>query len=211
MFAPKTVRKVVGIIGVVGLFAAAGSASALTGKHDLSAAGYGSTEKCIFCHTPHDAPGTNGPLWNHTDTAIATYDMYNTTFSSTIDMTVDAAPGAVSLACLSCHDGTIGIDEYAGLNAASVNVMPAANQVGTVTGGDTGNNDLTTQHPIAVTYSTTDDPAFNAVVSGMVGTAPLFAGKVECASCHNPHDSTVTPYLRSTNAASALCTQCHIK
>ena len=56
MFAPKTVRKVVGLIGVVGLFAAAGSASALTGAHDLSAEGYGgaqSTEKCVFCHTPH--------------------------------------------------------------------------------------------------------------------------------------------------------------
>ncbi len=208
MFTPKTVRKVVGIIGVVGLFAAAGSASALTGKHDLSAAGYGSTEKCMFCHTPHDAPGVNGPLWNHDNSTITTYNMYDSTFSSTIDMTVAAAPGPVSLACLSCHDGTIGIDQYAGNNTGSTKLMPTVNQVGTVLAT---NNDLRTQHPIAVTYDDTIDTAFNPAVDGKVGTAVLFANKVECASCHNPHDNTAAPYLRSTNAASALCTQCHIK
>jgi predicted CXXCH cytochrome family protein len=75
-------------------------------------------------------------------------------------------------------------------------------------------SDLSNDHPVSVTYDTTKDPAFVTPVSGAVNGLPLFgAGKnqVECASCHNVHDNTNAPFLRTTNGGSALCLRCHIK
>jgi hypothetical protein len=98
---------------------AAGSVSAgsiANTKHNLGATGTGnnrtaSTEEiCIFCHTPHggdiDAPV---PLWNKqlsSPDAFTTYDQLGTT---TLDAGVGMV-GSVSLACLTCHDGTQAID-----------------------------------------------------------------------------------------------------
>src|SRR5512134_2477769 len=45
--------------------------------HDLSTRGWGTTELCKFCHTPHLAQAVSGaPLWNHRTTA-ATYTLYS--------------------------------------------------------------------------------------------------------------------------------------
>ena len=44
-------------------------------------------------------------------------------------------------------------------------------------------------------------------------TTPLFDDKVECASCHDPHDQVVDgtgKFLRLDNAGSALCLDCHV-
>ena len=75
---------------------------------------------------------------------------------------------------------------------------------------------LTTHHPISFQYNTalasTDgtlkDPSATPAVAAM-----LFAGNLECASCHDAHNNgpTGTKLLRATNAASALCLTCHIK
>ena len=34
-------------------------------------------------------------------------------------------------------------------------------------------------------------------------------GKITCATCHNPHDNTNSPFLRLDNSADALCLDCH--
>lgn len=63
------------------------------------------TEICVFCHTPHGADSSAAaPLWNRT-LSTATYDTYASLGTSTLDGG-DNQPGGVSLACLSCHDGT---------------------------------------------------------------------------------------------------------
>jgi hypothetical protein len=66
-------------------------------------------EVCVYCHTPHGA-NTNVvlPLWNRTikATTYATYDQLGT---SSLTQTV-TQPGPNSLACLSCHDGQVGVD-----------------------------------------------------------------------------------------------------
>ncbi len=63
---------------------------------------------CVYCHTPHGASSEMGsiPLWNRTKSS-ATYDLYSapTTLGQTI-----TTPGANSMTCLSCHDGTVAID-----------------------------------------------------------------------------------------------------
>jgi predicted CXXCH cytochrome family protein len=64
-------------------------------------------EVCVYCHTPHSAnSGIDAPLWNR-NTPTASYTVYS---SSTMD-TSPGQPSGISLACLSCHDGTIAVDE----------------------------------------------------------------------------------------------------
>ena len=83
-------------------------------KHNMSAraglTNYG--EVCVYCHTPHSGANiTNAPLWNRNfGPASGAYQMYDQAWSSTINMSVAASPQGVSLACLSCHDGTVGLD-----------------------------------------------------------------------------------------------------
>ncbi len=72
----------------------------------------GTNQICVFCHTPHGFNAViSAPLWNKAVNSSATYVVYNSGSnpSSTFD---SAAPsiGSVSLACLSCHDGTQAMD-----------------------------------------------------------------------------------------------------
>jgi predicted CXXCH cytochrome family protein len=50
-----------------------------------------------------------------------------------------------------------------------------------------------------------------ASASQVVSGIPLFAGKLECASCHTVHDNSNVPFLRADNTGSALCLKCHNK
>lgn len=64
------------------------------------------TEICVFCHTPHGADNSApAPLWNRTLSTSAGYTTYSDLGTTTMDAT-SAGIGSVSLACLSCHDGT---------------------------------------------------------------------------------------------------------
>ena len=79
-------------------------------KHDL---GVGvpeaNGEVCVFCHTPHGAnTGAGAPLWNKA-LPTSTYQRYSSLGTATLDGT-EVAVGSVSLACLSCHDGTQAMD-----------------------------------------------------------------------------------------------------
>jgi predicted CXXCH cytochrome family protein len=79
--------------------------------------------------------------------------------------------------------------------------------------------DLSNDHPISMPYPTpAQDPAFKVPTDaqkGWGGASPnevkLYAGWVECGSCHNVHSNDFAPFLRKSNAASALCTTCHAK
>ena len=69
---------------------------------------------CVFCHTPHggrtDVAGGGAPLWNR---RIPTQGSYTLIYDSpNFDKAGFQAgqPKGVSLACLSCHDGTIAFD-----------------------------------------------------------------------------------------------------
>lgn len=166
-------------------------------------------EVCVYCHTPHGGD-VSAPLWNR-GFSTATYQMYDATHSSTIDMTVDGQPTGISLACLSCHDGTVGLDvitntpnSYTG-GAAVGTTLPA----GRLTNLGT---DLRDDHPVSVLYDPGQDPAFNS--AGSISSAGLVLdvdGKVQCGTCHNPHTAANRPFLRLSNAGSALCLTCHQK
>lgn len=67
-------------------------------------------EVCVYCHTPHGA-NTNAaaPLWNRSLPAGSSYTLYSALNTSSLTQIVEA-PGAASLPCLSCHDGSQAVD-----------------------------------------------------------------------------------------------------
>ncbi len=139
------------------------------------------SEVCVFCHTPHGGT-TNAPLWNR---ALATAGNYTPYTSTTMDATT-GQPGGISLACLSCHDGTIALDALRNATGSG-NFNPAAPSqnwtfvglTGTQTAGGANSlpedgritnltQNLSDDHPISMAYptgltgATTPDPKFNA-------------------------------------------------
>jgi len=181
-------------------------------------------EVCVYCHTPHGGSMT-APLWNRTDPSMVGYQMYNAasnTGQADINMSFESAPSGVSLACLSCHDGTIGIDVITNVpNTFDIATNPANNvTIGNIPEAASAllDTDLRNDHPISMIYDNTQDIMFNDVgsvtsstVTATTGGLRLFAeNRVQCASCHNPHTTRPT-FLRKSNADSGLCRTCHIK
>lgn len=173
-------------------------------------------EICVYCHTPHGGQ-VDAPLWNRNFNVSGNYQMYS---SATLQMSQDGEPTGISLACLSCHDGTIGLDVVINAPNAFGGTIPGTTPgTNTMPVGNTNlGEDLRNDHPISVVYDPTVDPAFNTATSILTAGLRLFTDpaspgdKVQCASCHNPHDNTTAqPFLRIDNSSSSLCTTCHIK
>lgn len=180
------------------------AASIVGSGHDLGGNNANDNQQiCVYCHTPHNA-STAAPLWNRS-LPTGPYTMYS---SPTLDMTIAASPQGTSLACLSCHDGSIAVDQL-------LNFPPgmSSNNVQIDAGVNFG-TDLSNDHPVSITYDHTLDTDFVAAVGGQVGGLQLFgagADQVECASCHLVHDPAISPFLRVSNAGSAMCLSCHVK
>jgi predicted CXXCH cytochrome family protein len=171
------------------------------------------SEVCVYCHTPHGGQIQNAPLWNR-NFGTGPYQMYNSAYSPTIDMTVAVSPQGVSLACLSCHDGTVGLDVIINRPNADTSLAGSGNTMPANAGQFFANlsTDLRNDHPISVTYDNTVDLAFQPKAGEKIDNLlPLYTGRVECGTCHNPHNTTNTPFLRRSNGSSNLCKTCHIK
>ena len=149
-------------------------------RHNLSTSGSfgthasagGTSEICVFCHTPHaatqsDQGGTplRAPLWNRRVPAGTTYTPYASSSmdAASIAAGFDNQPGGSSKLCLSCHDGTLAIGNVNVLNGqqsvsipmtgtGAGGVMPAGE--GTTTGFTRFlGTDLRNDHPISVTFN----------------------------------------------------------
>jgi len=144
------------IILLGGLFAAfvGGQASAqvISGSpHDLSSGSIANGDKnevCVYCHTPHGAAtGVSAPLWNKpiVATAYTTYD------STTIDGEI-LSVGSVSVACLTCHDGTQARDAVINAPGTGLGTSPLGG-LGTMPAGIANlGTDLSNDHPIGIQY-----------------------------------------------------------
>ena len=104
-------------------------------KHNLAAnsdvLASGTTEVCVFCHTPHggrtDVAGGGAPLWNRALPPRAGFTpLYDSPNFDNSQGAETAGPKGVSLACLSCHDGTIALDAL--INAPGSGGFNAANR-----------------------------------------------------------------------------------
>jgi hypothetical protein len=263
------------VLGALFAGTSAFAQSIVTSKHDFTTGGaaQGTTTQtdqvCVFCHTPHGADVTAPvPLWNKVLNADETrFNRYSTLATPSFD-SQEAPVGSVSLACLSCHDGTQAMDVVlnqpgsGGYNAAGAEIDPGAigQMVGVPAGAPVPNlgEDLSNDHPVSMQYGgggplstdangvfggTLGDPDFNSPVKAEIngqaiwwvdsaGGTALVREKtdmllysrndlgtvqpfVECGSCHDPHNSNTfgnqVSFLRTSNAASAVCTACHTK
>jgi predicted CXXCH cytochrome family protein len=203
----KGASKVKGLLAAIGgavlvmsAFAPAALGQITNSKHNLSSGSSatskfdGTAEICVFCHTPHGA-NTNvaAPLWNKTAPA-GPYTTYSTGNSYSIDGDV-AAVGSVSLACLSCHDGSLAIATMinapgsGGYNAAGAilaGTWTSTNNGVDTTTGKMGTNvtnlgtNLVNDHPVGIGYCgastapsagtlTCGDADFAAPTSAVVG------------------------------------------
>ncbi|MBY0575221.1 MAG: hypothetical protein K2P67_01295 [Gallionellaceae bacterium] len=200
-------------------------------KHDLSQNG---NQICIHCHTPHGASTQDGlkdaPLWNR---KITNLDAFTPYASDTMTQTCPTRPSGISLACLSCHDGT-------GASSAAYN-GDQHNKLRSPTDGKGSDADclkchwtdppgypsgpiyssaltkmagpdLRNDHPISMPYPT-GNPNYNTPPNTTKGWSDvkLVNGKVECTTCHAVHNPTIVPFLVADNDSSALCFRCHNK
>jgi predicted CXXCH cytochrome family protein len=156
------------------IFVALGMQPATAGiantKHNLGSTGTGvnkfsgTAEICVFCHTPHGADTSAAvPLWNRVLSDPTTYTTYNSLGTSSLDGAT-APVGSVSLACLSCHDGTQamnvminqpGSGGYNATGGALAGTWSGANQTGGKMGTGLITNigqDLRNDHPVGIQY-----------------------------------------------------------
>jgi hypothetical protein len=171
-FGPGAWRAASASFLAVALLAFAGPASAgiADTKHNLGSgpgpAGRNQTsataEICVFCHTPHGADtSAPAPLWNKrlgtngVPAGGGSYITYDTLQTPSLDGTV-APVGSISMACLSCHDGTQAMDNV--INA------PGSGQFDPTGGGNDGRTWAWT--------GSTVDPATGRLTSGaaLLGT-----------------------------------------
>jgi len=177
--------------------------------HDFSGQGWGTTEICQPCHTPHDADlaVSDAPLWNHEITATV-FTLYS---SSTLTTTTLTQPDASSKLCLSCHDGTVALDNFGG-NTTGTSFIDPAFDLGITLADD---------HPVSFDYNTAlatadgglFDPATHVTeLGGTIDTDLLIGGKLQCASCHDAHNGYPNPsLLKIDNDGSDFCLTCHDK
>jgi len=180
-------------LAVVSVFwllpASPGSAELAGSRHDFTGEQWSGGSACQPCHVPHRADQPKTPKWGGPALIRS-------------DPPADRGrPGALSRMCLSCHDGntardTFG-DEIGGLT------MPARSRIA-------ADGDLRTNHPVGVRYPIGErkyQPLSRVEQSGAIR---LFDGRVECSSCHDPHNSYDQSYLLvMPNDESQLCMSCH--
>jgi predicted CXXCH cytochrome family protein len=174
--------------------------------HNMSISGPGAYKSmttrqvCVFCHAPHSVV-PSAPLWNRQDTG-QTYNQY----SSTTLMSVPGQPAGSSRLCLACHDGTVALE--------SMTVMPAGASKNASSKRLGGRSNLGTNlgddHPISFVYDATLAAAKGELAHPDGVPLPMDNGMLRCGTCHDPHDSSLAPFLRLSSANGQLCITCHM-
>jgi len=200
-------------------------------KHDFSTNSWNTTRHtmCGPCHSIHDTdPSQLVPLWKHA-TTTKTFTMYDSpSFDGKVTQTPQ--PSGASKACLSCHDGSLAVNQ----------TFDGSYYSGSVSGGVTNaqfvavnrqiaaDGNLKTTHPISFDYNDVaskdqfirpSSTVLSFATGNMVGKTVndlLNGGKMECSSCHDVHKQKgYAPsdiFMRVVrNDYSELCRTCHIK
>ncbi len=229
----------IALVAAVAALATTNAMAAVQGsKHDLSSGGTAqastsaTTEVCVFCHTPHGSDiGVSAPLWNKA-LPTTTYQRYSSLGTATLDGT-EVAVGSVSLACLSCHDGSQAMDVVlnapgsGGYNAAGAEIDPVA--IGAMTGSPIPNlgSDLRNDHPVSIAYAgggcegtTADcdpataggDPDFNVAQYQSINTRDAWWVDTSAGTGNQRDKTDMILYTRDfsgTNGPSVECGSCH--
>ena len=123
---------------------------------------------CLPCHAPHNQPDpTQGFLWNHVMSANGStgYTMYAPLNTSIEGKSLVVGLDDTSMKCLSCHDGSVAVDNYGGYNFTTQTFGSSVSPNKTFLGvaNDTlghstapfvigGSGSLASDHPVGVLY-----------------------------------------------------------
>jgi hypothetical protein len=200
---------------------------------------------CIWCHAPHNTYRPDGsdvryggtviyyPLWNHKVTS-SVYTTYSNGTDDPLESDANEAPinhqfsadlgqpGSVSKLCLSCHDGSIGVNAYG--------FIPGGSLLGGFRNGEAEKyiqdkyrvgyrGLLDNHHPVGFDYEEVvrldEDIAHpDTIISGSKTIRDvLWNGRVECPTCHDVHNNQCEgeKFLWRSDARSNFCTTCHLK
>jgi predicted CXXCH cytochrome family protein len=167
------------------------SSGLIGGMHDFSSAGAEPRSLCTACHTPH-LTASKSPLMDRRKRAAEPLQPYQST-----RVELDSA----TLLCLSCHDGRIAPDVYSRAHATSLSQQLGASRL---------SSDRLASHPVGVKYPDGDAKYRPAAAVTAGGQVKLPAGRVQCTSCHDPHNTGGhEKFLISSNQRSRLCLTCH--
>ena len=183
----------------LGVLAAYASAGVRGTAHDFvmripELSGYADKDLCRFCHLL----GVPGP----TATLPPLYNLYQ---SPTLRAVVQQ-PNGSSRDCLVCHDGAFALGSiWASYIGRRLPLGPVSERVSL--GGD-----LSDDHPVSFVY----DSSLARRKSGLADPSTLprqvrldSRGRLQCTTCHNPHEERFSKFLVVDNSVSQLCTSCH--
>lgn len=197
-------------LGVLLLVSPAPARSIKQSKHNLSSgSGLGTIKSsdtsmiCIFCHTSH-IDRVSAPLWNREEGAPV-YTLYT---SSTMQ-SLPGQPDGASKLCLSCHDGTIALGKVRS-RSGQFNMLNAA--LGKIPPGRSSNlgSDLSDDHPISIepSMAVSASPELNHPLHGDKVKYDK-NGKLQCTTCHDPHNDMNQYFLVKANHGAGICKTCH--
>ncbi len=172
-------------------------------RHDLAivlSTGYEgevNDAQCIFCHPPRSQTLKIG-LWNEAPAE----NLFDYPYGRQDEKGTPGKPDGSSLVCLGCHDGTIALGDILSRTQSISNSR------------DTKRTDLSDGHPISFSYDSTlvdkNDELENPKTLRQQVRLDT-TGKIQCTSCHDPHDDTNGNFLVMDNSSTALCVTCHKK
>jgi predicted CXXCH cytochrome family protein len=108
------------------------------------------------------------------------------------DILINSTDDLVSTLCLSCHTpgGWVGMTK----------TLSSSQKADPGTSGTSHSWDVSATNP---TYGA-DPPSQQVLLDHLAAD-----GSITCATCHDPHENSTSPFLRLDNSADALCLDCH--
>src|ERR1043166_1614186 len=201
------------VVLLLALMTAPASANTVVNsKHNLSVSGPGTvkaktqTDVCIFCHAAHKTTGET-PWWSHALSAVTNYVIYS---SPTLKATVGQPDGSSRL-CLSCHDGTVALGM---VSSRTTTIEMQSGITALPTGPSNLGTDLSGDHPISFVYDQNLATLDTHLRDPLTLDRKLkldHLQKVQCVTCHDPHDDQFGKFLVMDNTASTLCLGCHVE
>lgn len=175
----------------------------LGGKHDFGGTSESPGDACRACHVPHMQAVRPSAQPTTRPTTRPTLDFFRIPGQRRTFVPGRYTPGPTSLVCLGCHDGTVATSTITGAHAMLAGVRG---------GFRPPDGFVWRDHPIGIPYPAHRRDYRPESYVTKSGTIRLPEGRVECISCHDPHNEAgVRGMLVISNRRSALCLTCHVK
>ena len=151
--------------------------------------------RCVFCHAPKTHSLALGRWVEDQPESFLVYP-----YEGPSDKVPAGRPDGSSVICLGCHDGTIALGD----------LLSRTESAGTA--ASDSRTRLSDGHPVSLPY----EPGRGANGPGLKRRERLpeqvrldASGKIQCTTCHDPHDDTYGNFLVMDYSDKTLCVACH--